>query len=134
MGGGPLTGKHLRGFMAPLGIKPEATRVALHRLKKDNWITSQKSGREVTYNLSPKGMAETTAVFGDVYDTAVKYPGGWQLVVLNDGAEPDGPVVMLGRTLAVVPQLAVPGPAVVMPVDISRRCHTHHQTQTHPTQ
>ncbi len=30
-----------------MGIKPEAVRVALHRLRNEDWITSVKSGRTV---------------------------------------------------------------------------------------
>ena len=44
--GDELSGKALWSLLAPLGIKPEATRVALHRLKKDGWIVAKKAGRE----------------------------------------------------------------------------------------
>ena len=41
--------------MTAIGIKPEATRVALHRLRSDGWITSQKQGRTSQHSLTEIG-------------------------------------------------------------------------------
>jgi len=76
-----LSGKAIRSVLDQIGIKPEATRVALHRLKHDGWINSIKNGREVTYVLSEHGLAETDAVYKDIYRQDIKYPDGWQLVL-----------------------------------------------------
>ena len=40
-----LAGPDVSRLVERLAIKPEALRVALHRLRKDNWIESSKSGR-----------------------------------------------------------------------------------------
>lgn len=106
MDGDCISGKDLKALLAQLGIRPEAIRVALHRLKKDGWILSEKSGREVIYSLSPHGQVETRAAREDVYRADVKYPEGWRVALLP----PDGRVadtqhmaVPLDRGLYVLP-------------------------------
>jgi len=76
-----MTGKQLRTLLEPLGIKPEATRVALHRLKNDGWITATKSQDE-------------------------KYPGGWSVYLVDDDAiDDDGsdPIIKVGRNILIAP-------------------------------
>ena len=46
-----VSGQALGKVMAALGIRPEATRVALHRLRKDGWIESTRTRAPVS--LSP---------------------------------------------------------------------------------
>ena len=55
----PIDGPTLTAIMDPIGIKPEAMRVALHRLRADGWITSEKSGRISRHRLSPKAQADS---------------------------------------------------------------------------
>lgn len=102
-----VSGKDLKALLAPLGIKPEAMRVALHRLKKDGWITSTKSGtsgREVQYHLSDRGRAETLAAREDIYRRDVKYPEGWRLVALPPDSDPPSlPHLAIDRTLFLMP-------------------------------
>ena len=76
-----LSGKEIGSLLGHIGIKPEAVRVARHRLKKDGWIYATKSGREVEYNLSQNGLLETAAVYDDVYRRTVKYTNGWKLLL-----------------------------------------------------
>ncbi len=90
LGGEPqavLSGKDIGAIMGHIGIKPEATRVALHRLKRDGWIDTERAGREVFYSLSERGKAETAAVYVDVYSQSVKYPEGWQLIFTEDNTD-----------------------------------------------
>ncbi|CAD0187027.1 Transcriptional repressor PaaX [Ruegeria sp. THAF57] len=102
-----ITGKELGLLMGHVGIKTEAIRVALHRLRKDGWIVSTKSGREVTYSLSDVGLAETRAAYEDVYRRDVKYPQGWKLLLTkSDYAAPD-PAIRIERSLLLVPVEAV---------------------------
>lgn len=79
-----MSGKQISTVLGHIGIKPEATRVALHRLKKDGWITTTKVGREVIYKLSKDGLEQTKAAYEDVYREAVKYPDGWKLTLHNE--------------------------------------------------
>ncbi len=100
--GDVLTGAQLRALLEPLGIKPDAIRVALHRLKTDGWITSRKAGREARYSLSAHGRRETEAARADIYGSAEKYPDGWSLVLIRDTSE--GEIgILLGRDAALVP-------------------------------
>lgn len=74
-----LSGKQLNSLLGHIGIKPEATRVALHRLKNEDWIETTRTGRETHYRMSNKAAMETAAVYDEVYSTSMKYPEGWQL-------------------------------------------------------
>ena len=62
-----LDGPTLKAIMAEVGIKPEATRVALHRLRSDGWITSQRSGRTSRYSLTIKGQRDSAAARPRIY-------------------------------------------------------------------
>ena len=83
-----FSGKEISTILGHIGIRPEATRVALHRLKKDGWIDTTKVGREVIYQLSKDGLSQTREVYEDVYRENVKFPDGWKLI-LNTKNEPD---------------------------------------------
>ena len=64
-----LSGASINALTAAIGIKPEATRVALHRLRKDRWIESHRTGRQSRYALTAHGRAETLAARPRVYAT-----------------------------------------------------------------
>ncbi|WP_223427089.1 PaaX family transcriptional regulator C-terminal domain-containing protein [Tateyamaria pelophila] len=64
---GALDGPTLTSIMNEVGIKPEATRVALHRLRSDGWITSQRSGRTSRYSLTIKGQRDSAAARPRIY-------------------------------------------------------------------
>ena len=65
--GEPLEGPAISAIMAEIGIKPEATRVALHRLRSDGWITSQRSGRTSVHRLTAKGHSDSAAASTRIY-------------------------------------------------------------------
>lgn len=65
--GGPLDGPALSAIMTEIGIKPEATRVALHRLRTDGWITSLRSGRTSVHSLTTKGQSDSAAASSRIY-------------------------------------------------------------------
>ena len=62
-----LSSTLLGSLAARLGIRAEALRVALHRLRKDGWLTSQRVGRASHYRLSAVGLRESLSVRGRVY-------------------------------------------------------------------
>lgn len=103
----PLSGGALRSLFAEMGVKPEALRVALHRLAKDGWIQSEKTGRTSVYSLTPKSLAETEAVRARVYDAEVPALETWRFIALRD-ALPTGPHVTLGPQLYAEPASARP--------------------------
>lgn len=107
--------------MEPLGVKPEATRVALHRLRKDGWIVSQRCGREVTYQLSENGRRDTKAVYDDVYGQDQKYPQGWQFLILGDiqdDLNDELPSIRIGRHLALMPRSSNRDPSSTIEIQI----------------
>ncbi|NDW53475.1 hypothetical protein [Aliiroseovarius sp. PrR006] len=85
-----VSGQALGKVMAALGIRPEATRVALHRLRKDGWIESTRHGRRSVYHLTSDGLAQTKAVADRIYGPARATPEQWHLLVLPPQAEDDG--------------------------------------------
>ncbi|MGB0959411.1 MAG: PaaX family transcriptional regulator C-terminal domain-containing protein [Halocynthiibacter sp.] len=50
-----------------IGVKPDALRVAVHRLKKDGWIETEKSGRNSTYHLTKFGQTESKSAHSRIY-------------------------------------------------------------------
>ncbi len=68
----------LLGCLADLiGIKPEAIRVALHRLRKDDWIISRRDGRRSVHFLSEKGRTLSSAASPRIYDAVSGSRPAW---------------------------------------------------------
>jgi phenylacetic acid degradation operon negative regulatory protein len=86
--GQSIDGPKLSMIMGALHIKPEAVRVALHRLRNDGWITSTKSGRISRHALSPKGRAESAAASPRIYASPYAKDDAWQLIVMADDDVP----------------------------------------------
>ena len=88
--GAVIDGPVLSAIMAGLRVKPEAARVALHRLRNDGWIRSEKSGRISQHSLSAKGRAECAQANPLIYAAPDTGDGDWQLVLLpENGASPE---------------------------------------------
>lgn len=68
--GGALSGAALNQITGAIGIKPEAVRVALHRLRKDGWIESERRGRQSRYRLTETGRAESERARPRIYGPA----------------------------------------------------------------
>lgn len=85
--GDVVSGTTLGVLMGALGIRPEATRVALHRLRKDGWITSQRAGRGSLYSLTDHGRTQTNAVADRIYGPGL--PGPVQLHMAVSLLAPD---------------------------------------------
>jgi len=82
-----LDSQLLAALTAPFGVKPEALRVALHRLRKDGWLEAVKRGRRSAYHLSATGEALTHAAYAQIYRTAPSGQGAdWQIELLEDAA------------------------------------------------
>ncbi|MEL7097627.1 MAG: PaaX family transcriptional regulator C-terminal domain-containing protein [Pseudomonadota bacterium] len=83
--GGPV----LSALMGEMDIRPEATRVALHRLRsKDAWITSEKAGRISQHSLTARGRRESLAAAKRIYAEPGAGADAWQVVLLESaGAE-----------------------------------------------
>lgn len=79
-----LSGAQLRALFEVMAIKPDALRVALHRLSKDGWIVSERSGRNSHYRLSDIGVAETSRVWQQVYRPVNELSRQWYIAVLPE--------------------------------------------------
>lgn len=78
-----ISGPVMSRIIEPIGIKPEATRVALHRLRNDGWIASEKQGRTSFYWLTPSGLTQTAAASPRIYARTTANVDSWHLVVLQ---------------------------------------------------
>ncbi len=81
--GQELSSAAIGDIMAQIGIKPEATRVALHRLKKDDWIETRKSGRSSFYFLTAKGRKHSRDAALRIYDFGECNPDAWHIIVVE---------------------------------------------------
>lgn len=84
--GDVIDGPVLTAIMQLLQVKPEATRVALHRLRNDGWISSEKRGRISQHSLTPKGRAESVAASPRIYAQPCHDEDDWQLILLEAAA------------------------------------------------
>jgi len=71
----------LTRVITPLGIKPEAIRVALHRLRKDGWTDSERKGRGSRHALTPHGRAQSARVTPRIYARTPCGAKDWHLLV-----------------------------------------------------
>lgn len=118
-----IEGPVLSALMAAMDVRPEAARVALHRLRKDNWIASQKQGRISEHRLTPEGRAQSQAASARIYADTDDLPQEWQLLLIEEaqtnralkaGFVPLQPRVFVGAATLKPPKnaLALPGDKV----------------------
>jgi len=81
-----ISGSLLRQLSEQMGIKPEAMRVALHRLRKDGWIKSERTGRTSEYFLTEWGRAQSMQASPRIYAAGPAADAGW--LVLANPASP----------------------------------------------
>ncbi|MDW3223757.1 MAG: PaaX family transcriptional regulator C-terminal domain-containing protein [Paracoccaceae bacterium] len=79
--GSSIEGPVLSALMARMNVKPEAVRVALHRLRNDGWIISQKSGRMSCHSLTRYGLGETLEATRLIYGAPADMPVDWHVAV-----------------------------------------------------
>lgn len=91
-----VTGADLRKVMDVIGIRPEAMRVALHRLRNEGWIESSKTGRNSTYKLTEMGREESKVASHMIYGAHPPAARAWLAV---------GPYIE--ATVALGPNLAI---------------------------
>lgn len=83
--GDQINGTTLTRIITPMGIKPEAIRVALHRLRKDGWIESTRSGRASVHFLTEFGRSQSAAVTPRIYARSPTFASQWHLLIAEDG-------------------------------------------------
>ncbi len=85
--GDSIPGPVLSDITARIGVKPEAMRVALHRLRKDGWIASRRAGRQSQYHLTEAGRAQSQEATARIFARAAPAPERWHIAI----AGPMGP-------------------------------------------
>jgi phenylacetic acid degradation operon negative regulatory protein len=80
-----IEGRTLSAIMTAMSIRPEATRVALHRLRNDGWIESQKVGRTSHHALTDLGRSQSAAAAPRIYGTSAQ-SAEWQVCILPPAA------------------------------------------------
>lgn len=113
LGGETLTGAQIRNLLGRIGIKPEAIRVAMHRLKKEGWIVADRQGREAIYRLSKRGIRETHAAYADVYRQDTKFRGGWRCVLTDGDTNIGPPGFAISKDIALIPADVPTDPAML---------------------
>jgi len=81
--GDAIPGPVLSALMTQMDIRPEATRVALHRLRGDNWICSEKAGSTSLHALSDAGRRESKAAARRIYRRPNEIATDWCAVLLE---------------------------------------------------
>jgi len=93
-----ISSRILNRLTAEIGVKPEATRVALSRLRKEDWLASAKFGRESHYRLTNKGRklsrAAAPRIYGDTFDLPL-----WMALYDPAAVAPDGLRILSGVSL-----------------------------------
>ena len=79
-----ISGSLMGAFVGRIGLKPEALRVALHRLRKEGWLESHKQGRSSDYALSPWGRAQSAQASEIIYGKAALASPEEAFLVLHD--------------------------------------------------
>ncbi len=83
--GAQISGAALTRIIEPIGIKPEAIRVALHRLRKDGWIESARTGRASLHYLTEFGRDQSARVTPRIYARSPVVPDNWHLLSAEEG-------------------------------------------------
>ena len=65
--GSRISGAALGEITELIGVKPEAMRVALHRLRKDGWLESEREGRASFHHLTQYGRTQCAEASPRIY-------------------------------------------------------------------
>ncbi|WP_170762951.1 PaaX family transcriptional regulator C-terminal domain-containing protein [Ruegeria lacuscaerulensis] len=76
-----ISGALITSLTSLAGIKAEATRVALHRLRKEGWIESTRIGRNSVHRLTDFGRSQSAAAVPRIYARETVRPDIWHVLV-----------------------------------------------------
>ena len=82
--GQELSGAELAAMTEAVGIKPQALRTALHRLRKDGWTDSRRVGRGAFHFLTEHGRAQAEQAAARIYDFNPVAPRSWHILITQD--------------------------------------------------
>lgn len=80
--GETISGPVLSNVLTPLGIKPEAMRVALHRLRNEGWLVARKQGRTSHHQLEQRGQNLSAEASIRIYQRSARSTGDWHILCL----------------------------------------------------
>tara|TARA_R110002110_G_scaffold211304_1_gene423989 strand:- start:10573 stop:11346 length:774 start_codon:yes stop_codon:yes gene_type:complete len=80
-----LSGAAVNAILNGIGIKSEAIRVALHRLRRDGWIESNKAGRKSNYSLTSWGRDQSAAANPTIYGPWPEISDAWLVAIDLNG-------------------------------------------------
>lgn len=80
-----ISGGLITALTGLVGIRAEATRVALHRLRKDGWIDSTRVGRTSVHRLTEFGRAQSAEAAPRIYARTQDTPGTWHILIASSG-------------------------------------------------
>ncbi len=113
-----LSGADLRRLTAPLLIRPDALRVAIHRLRQDGWINSARDGRNSLYSLTRHGFEQCHAARSRIYAHAPAPADDVRLLVLPQDPDPkDLPGLADAGLYRVAPRLLIGARPPAPPLD-----------------
>ena len=95
--GGFLTSRQLNGLFEAFDIRTGALRVALHRLRKDGWIESERAGRSSLFRMTALGQHESDSARAAIYRTPGERMESWVLVI-SKLPLPPGAVMLSNET------------------------------------
>ncbi|MCK0168366.1 PaaX family transcriptional regulator [Jannaschia sp. S6380] len=96
--GARLSGPQLAALTEPMGIRPEALRTALHRLRKEGWIASRRDGRTTSHGLTPWGREQSRAAAPRIYSD--RAPETLFLIVTEPGSPLPGAAFAITANVA----------------------------------
>jgi len=115
--GGVASATALAAITGQMGIRPEALRVALHRLVMDGWIARERRGRNSFYRLSDAAARQSRAAAARIYAKApAPAPRSWRFAVTpDDTPRAEGAIALRpGIALLTGPDEPVPKDALVI--------------------
>ncbi|WP_187428370.1 Transcriptional repressor PaaX [Roseobacter fucihabitans] len=117
--GAKISGALLSRITEEIGIKPEAMRVAIHRLRKDGWIDSLRAGRSSSYFLTPRGRAQSAQASPRIYASGPAADRAW-LIMHNPGqsAQPsDMPAAWITSSICITSVVPASAQILAVPLD-----------------
>lgn len=110
-----IDGPNLSAVMAQMDVRTQTVRVALHRLRNEGWITSQKQGRTRAHMLAPAGLQQTRAASVRIYGAPV-LESGWTLILMPEVPEHEAALADAGF-IRVLPRVYLGSDAARTPDD-----------------
>lgn len=111
--GSGINGPVLSAVMAEMNVRPEAVRVALHRLRNDGWIASEKHGRTGHHTLTPTSRNESVQASARIYASPLLQDANWQIAITED-ANPETDMAKLGFA-PLLPRVYLGGAQAIAP-------------------